>query len=363
MLPTVYDRFADPNDAITQIGEILNRCGFCGCERQEQGQFLALAMMCERKSPLQIQRQYHIYDGQLTPKTRWCLAELRKAGGDFDWLTDSDDVEKATIQLTKPNGKQCRPVTVTIDDAKKSLHPAMFTKPGSAWVKTPAIMLQIMAARRALARDVPEFSMGDDPDDRGEAIPAPSSNIEEVTANPLGGVPAVDPPPAPPAKPKAAKPKSAVAKAKAAAVDAEEVPPNPAPAPVAPPPPQVEDPDDAPPGAEMPPTAVTDAAADEAAGRPAPEPEEEKEIITAPDPNAKPSWNINSVTDGAKNGEINAAAEKAIIGVLGAAADKGMDWLLRKQWLKEGQTLRSLAPARAVKILTDSDRFRKVILQ
>ena len=331
---SLYDRMHDPLEGIKAMGLMFARSGFCGCDNEEQGEFLALTCMFERKSPLDILRRYHVQGGMLVPKTRYQLTQFRKDGGDHEWLTEANDAEKATVQLTKPNGKVCAPITVTIEEAFQS---GVSQKSGSAWVKTPAIMLQVMALRRAIARYVPEYSLGDNIDESPEA----SAQQVEVESSPL---PKKDPVieaeivPPPSGKPKSAKQKVAkqkVAKTKAPTrvLDDEGFV---APQPQAPPPEPEPEPEP-----------------------PAPEPEEAPTLLDAGE--APVDWDASNVTDSPPDGPLNIKAQSALISIFDDMQGVALHWFMKKGGLKPGERISALAPARAAKILQTPDKFREVL--
>jgi len=77
----LYDRIADPLEAIDRMGEYLAKSGMFGCEKVEQGKVIAMACLSEKKNPMDIARTYHIIDGRLSMRADAMLAEFRNRGG------------------------------------------------------------------------------------------------------------------------------------------------------------------------------------------------------------------------------------------------------------------------------------------
>ena len=78
----LYSRIQNPIEAIEKFGTFFARSGMFGCEKAEQGMVLAMACLVERKSPIEIKRRYHLYQGELSMRADAMLADFRtKAGG------------------------------------------------------------------------------------------------------------------------------------------------------------------------------------------------------------------------------------------------------------------------------------------
>ena len=151
----LYDRIENPMQAVETMGNFLATSGMFGCEKKEQGQVLALACMCERKSPFEILKTYHIINGKLSMRADAMLAGFRKAGGKVTWKRF--DNEAAIAVWTLDNNKDVE-IGFTVEDAKRAgLIPA---KPGSGWQKSPDAMLRARCISKAMRMIAPEVVAG-----------------------------------------------------------------------------------------------------------------------------------------------------------------------------------------------------------
>lgn len=181
------DRISDPVAAVEKMGEWFSRSGMFGCEKPEQGMILALAAICERKSPLEIADTYHLIGGQLSMKSRAVLAKYRQHGGKVKWIKSDDKTCEADWTF---EGDTTR-VSFTLEEAKAQ----GLVKSGSAWTKTPAEMLRARCITRAVTMLAPEILIG------GSA----AEDIVEPASNPLAAAIADAPKAELPKDPKPAK--------------------------------------------------------------------------------------------------------------------------------------------------------------
>jgi hypothetical protein len=140
----LYDRMQDPIAAVDRMGEWLAKSGMFGCERIEQGKVLALACMAERKSPVQIAREYYLIDGRLSDRTDSMLAKFRGKGGKHKILART--AEEAAVELTLEGQTFVSRVTF----AELAKEPFVYARDGKTWKKnyaTPRARMQSLWAR------------------------------------------------------------------------------------------------------------------------------------------------------------------------------------------------------------------------
>jgi hypothetical protein len=151
----VFANLESQMGAINVLGEAITRSGFAGCEKIEQGVIIAFTCLAERITPIEFSRTYDIIQGRPTKKAAVMLAEFRSQyGGDFDWIEDGEDGNKATIQLTY-KGKEKNPVSFTIAEASKK---GLASKPN--WKMHLPEMLRARCITKALRMHVPEIAAG-----------------------------------------------------------------------------------------------------------------------------------------------------------------------------------------------------------
>lgn len=151
---TLYDRFTDPIEAIDKIGDWFFASDMFGCKKPAQGKVLAMACLVKHLDPFVLMQQNMIVDGKLTKRYEVMLAELRKAGGDFEWVEDGEAGVQATIKIVW-RGREST-YTYTIDMARQ----AGLLKKDSGWEKRPGNMLRSKAVRNGLTMHVPELVAG-----------------------------------------------------------------------------------------------------------------------------------------------------------------------------------------------------------
>ncbi len=161
------DRISDPVTAVEKMGDWFARSGMFGCEKPEQGMILALAAICERKSPLEIADTYHLVGGQLTMKSRAQLAKYRQRGGKVKWIKSNDNVCDADWTF---EGE-----TTRVGFTRKEAESMGLIRKGSGWEKAPAEMLRARCTTRAITMLCPEILVGGGIEDEAPA-PAPAQN-------------------------------------------------------------------------------------------------------------------------------------------------------------------------------------------
>ena len=174
---TFFDNIRDPLAFVTEIGSVFHQSGACGCKSPAEGKFLALACMCERISPFELQRRYHLMDGKLSPRAEVMLADFRRAGGSHRWIKDGSDGQSASLELTEPNGTKTV-VSYSIEDAKQ----AKIFREGSGWTKNPANMLRARCSSNGVRMLMPELVHGLYTPEENDDMAAESRNGETRTA-------------------------------------------------------------------------------------------------------------------------------------------------------------------------------------
>ena len=152
---TVYDRVNDPLVFVEQMGKVFAHSGACGCKTEPEGKLLALACLCERQSPFDIQRRYHLMDGKLSMKSDVMLAEFRARGGKHKWIKDGSDGKEAVLELTDWDGN----VTTTSYSIEDAQNAGIFRE-GSGWTKNPGNMLRARCSSNAVRMAAPEIVSG-----------------------------------------------------------------------------------------------------------------------------------------------------------------------------------------------------------
>ena len=108
----IYDKIANPLDAIKAIGQSIAQSGLFGCTKQEQGEILAMQCLAERKPPLELAKTYHLIDGKLAMKADAMLARFQEMGGRVDWKIRTD---KCVTAIFSMNGSTAE-IVATMDE-------------------------------------------------------------------------------------------------------------------------------------------------------------------------------------------------------------------------------------------------------
>lgn len=150
-----YGKIQDPIAAVEKMGQWFHKSLMFGCKTEAQGIVLAMSCYLEKKNPIEICRTFHLMsDGKLSMRADAMLAELRKAGGQYQWRGDGMDGKMAELWI-KYKGLEGS-ASFSMDDAKK----ANLIKSGSAWTKTPDAMLRARATSKAMRMYAPEIVAG-----------------------------------------------------------------------------------------------------------------------------------------------------------------------------------------------------------
>jgi len=139
---------------IEQLGGWFARSGLFGCEKAEQGMVLAMACLTEKKSPVQLLKEYHIIQGKLCKTSASMLSDYKRAGGKCQWISGLTDGEMAKARFTyKENDIE---VTYTLKDAERE----GLTQKGGSWKRNTADMLRARLVSKTLRMIAPEVEGG-----------------------------------------------------------------------------------------------------------------------------------------------------------------------------------------------------------
>lgn len=179
---------------IEKLGTLLAKGGLYGCKNAEQGSTLVLMSMAEGIPITEMKRRYHImntkHGSTLAMRADFMLAEFRRLGGEFTWVDQGDDGQKATLRVKyRTNDIE---VTFTLDDAKRQ----GLVKKGGNWETVPDAMLRSRAITKAVRMVCPEVLAGFNTDDEiegNESVPfmqgavSPPAEASPSPASPPAG--------------------------------------------------------------------------------------------------------------------------------------------------------------------------------
>jgi hypothetical protein len=151
---SLYDKIADPMQAITMLGNSFAASGMFGCTNQAQGAVLAMTCMIEKRTPMEVSRTYHIISGKLSMRADAMLATLANNGGKYEWICTGEDKDFAEIKV-EFKGRAGRS-KFTIADANR----AKINKKDSGWDKYPDAMLRARCVSKAMRIYAPELVSG-----------------------------------------------------------------------------------------------------------------------------------------------------------------------------------------------------------
>lgn len=173
----IYRNVVNPLEFMRESGMVLAKSRMFGCETVEQGQALSLISMTEGLPFLELRRRYHIVDGDLTMKADYMRAELRRLGGDYDWIKDGEDGIEAKLWI-EFRGRR-HEVSYTIEHAKKE----GLVKAKSRWEKSPGDMLRARCSTKAVRMYASEVLAGFATDEEMDAIVEGQGNDHAVNGN------------------------------------------------------------------------------------------------------------------------------------------------------------------------------------
>ena len=149
-----YSRIGTSLEAVKELGSWIARSGVFNCQKDEQGNMIALECLATRKTPFDFKREFHLVNGSLTMRSDAMLAGYRTRGGKVIWKQFDST---AAIGIWKYDGNECE-IGFTAEDAKQAgLLPA---KPGSGWQKDPSAMLRARCISKAIRMLAPEVVAG-----------------------------------------------------------------------------------------------------------------------------------------------------------------------------------------------------------
>ena len=149
-----YSRIGTSLEAVKELGSWIARSGVFNCQKDEQGNMIALECLATRKTPFDFKREFHLVNGSLTMRSDAMLAGYRTRGGKVIWKQFDST---AAIGVWKYDGNECE-IGFTTEDAKVAgLLPA---KPGSGWAKDPSAMLRARCISKAIRMLAPEVVAG-----------------------------------------------------------------------------------------------------------------------------------------------------------------------------------------------------------
>jgi hypothetical protein len=149
-----YSRIGTSLEAVKELGSWIARSGVFNCQKDEQGNMIALECLATRKTPFDFKREFHLVNGSLTMRSDAMLAGYRTRGGKVIWKQFDST---AAIGVWKYDGNECE-IGFTTEDAKiAGLLPA---KPGSGWAKDPSAMLRARCISKAIRMLAPEVVAG-----------------------------------------------------------------------------------------------------------------------------------------------------------------------------------------------------------
>lgn len=149
-----YSRIGTSLESVKELGSWIARSGVFNCQKDEQGNMIALECLATRKTPFDFKREFHLVNGALTMRSDAMLAGYRARGGKVIWKQFDSN---AAIAVWKYDGNECE-IGFTAEDAKiAGLLPA---KPGSGWQKDPSAMLRARCISKAIRMLAPEVVAG-----------------------------------------------------------------------------------------------------------------------------------------------------------------------------------------------------------
>lgn len=185
--PAVFAKLKeDPIRFVKEIGPSIGKGRLLGCESIEQGELIALMMITDNLSFLDVKEKFHVMGKELSLRAEWMRAELRRRGGDYDWVNKGEDGTTATIKITFAG--KTNDVSYTIEDAKRE----KLIKKDGAWELRPGDMLRARVTTKAVRMHASEILSGFATDEElaalnGDVIEQPQTDQGEESgvAKPL----------------------------------------------------------------------------------------------------------------------------------------------------------------------------------
>ena len=154
----------DPISWVERMGEVIAKGRLMKCSTVDQGKSVALLMMTDNLTLLEVKQRYHIMDDTIEMRADYMRQRLRELGGDYRWINNGDDGQKAVIEVSfRGKTEQC---SYSIDDARKE----GLVKPKSRWEKAPGDMLRARATTKAVRMHATEVIAGFCTDEEMDAV-------------------------------------------------------------------------------------------------------------------------------------------------------------------------------------------------
>lgn len=206
---TVYEKINDPIEAATKLGQMFASSGLFGCTKLEQGQVLALACISERKSPFELMRTYHLFNGKLEMKASAMLARFKELGGKCQWQSDLMDREKASAKFTFEENEMVSTYTIKDAELEGLTGKTASGKDRTNWERATPDMLRARLIAKTIRMIAPQVNSGiydsaEIPEGGGKhpaedrsllsrEAPQPSETLEERRDDSTDGIPDLSP--------------------------------------------------------------------------------------------------------------------------------------------------------------------------
>jgi hypothetical protein len=188
---TVYEKMADPLQAIKELGTVIAKSGMFGADTESKGQIIALTCFTERISPVEFQRRYHLVEGKLAMRADRMLAGFRAAGGKCQWLSDIQSTQEAAACFSYKENERVT-LKYTIEDATRE---GLTAK--KVWQRSAPDMLRARLISKAIRMLAPEIVCGSYTEEeiqagvteenalQAEILPGPLAPLLPTDAQPL----------------------------------------------------------------------------------------------------------------------------------------------------------------------------------
>lgn len=321
---TLYDRISDPLTAIEKIGGMIARSGMFGCEKIEAGSVIAMTCLCDRISPLDFQRTYHLIGNRPSKRADAIVADFRtRKGGKLKIIERTAEAAEVELSLegetqrfrmTWEEAQQEPFVWGKPENGKKVLKDKYATphsRKQMLWYRVISDGIHTMAPEIVAGIALTELAEDDTPP---ATIKLATATVVDTTPEPA---PVVKPqPPTTPAVPQVTK-----------VIDAEvvtEKKPEPAPKKVAP--------------------------------APASEPPMKQATATVTEPAAEFTPEVDPTTQ-----KLTKSTVAKILAIFGDKGDRCFAYLWKVGWLKQDQDVSDLKLSQAKMIINRSEAFLKKV--
>lgn len=153
-----YDRIANPIEAVVTFGRFISESGICGKANQNMGNVIAWHCITKKINPIDFTREYHVLeDGKISKRADAMLAEFKRRGGKWKWLSDLGDDKKASAEITSSDGDKYT-WSFTIEDAEGYMHGKYGIKDN--WRNSTPDMLRARLISKTIRAIDPEVNAG-----------------------------------------------------------------------------------------------------------------------------------------------------------------------------------------------------------